>query len=224
MSDENKGAPAAPAKTEDLGNIKAEFNRKLSNLEASNAQLQQQLASMLQATKPAATTTTAKLEDVWFDKPEQAAARIKAEAKDEMRAEIQAQNQAAAKTNATIGALMQDFPELNDANNELTRKAVEIYGSFSAEDKSSPVAYRAAVREAAMELGIKPASKRKTETDDETFSLGGNSAPAPKAAIGKGKVDAATLEFARIMGLDTSNPKVKENLTKRAGRNFGRYE
>jgi len=219
MSDDIKDGNAS-ASADPIKNLKAEMDRKLSNLQQTNEALIKQVQAMIQP-KPAASSTasSAKLEDVWFDKPEEAASRIE----ERVLTKISKQQETAAKSNATIGQLVSEFPELSDNNSDLTKKAVEIYSSFSEDEKSSPVAYRAAVREAAMELGVSPKSKRQASSEDDTFSIGGSSSSREDRRAAK-QMDQATLEFASIMGLDVNDKKVVERIKAKTKRNFNRYE
>ena len=210
--------------TDSLENMKAEFNRKLSNMEQANQVLRNQLSTMLKAAAPAAAPKTENLEDVWFDKPEVAAAKIEQRVLEKVNAAAQSTQ----RTNSTIAKLTQDFPELMDDQSDLTKKAVEIYSSFTDDEKSSPVAYRAAVKEAALELGVKPKSQRREEQEEDDFSFSGSGAGRARTegrASRRDTVDPRTIEFAKMVGLDVSDPKVKENLKshqKRSWRNYGK--
>lgn len=216
---------------ESLTNVKAEFSRKLSNIEAkyaavesTNAQLMATLKSM--AEPKSAPVAQSKLEDVWFDKPNEAASRIKQEAKAEVMQEINAQNSRIAKQNDTLSQLVAEFPELSDGNHDLTKKAVEIYANMSSEDKTSPLAYKAAVREAASDLSIMPKSKRKYEDDDYSISGGGSSSVrSERPRSDRGGIDKATEEFARLVGVDIDDPKVKERIkSKHNRRTYNKWE
>lgn len=210
--------------TDSLENMKAEFNRKLSNMEQANQVLRNQVSTMLKAAAPAVAPKTENLEDVWFDKPEVAAAKIEQRVLEKVNAAAQSTQ----RTNSTIAKLTQDFPELMDDQSDLTKKAVEIYSSFTDDEKSSPVAYRAAVKEAALELGVKPKSQRREEQEEDDFSFSGSGAGRARTegrASRRDTVDPRTIEFAKMVGLDVSDPKVKENLKshqKRSWRNYGK--
>lgn len=204
-----------------IQNLKSEFQRKYTNLEETNRQLMaqmQQLMTRQQAPAPKSEPNAKKLQDVWFDNPEEAARMVADGVETKMRRELAQVQQAQAKQQATIGALMKDFPELADNGSKLTTRAVEIYNAMSDEDKSSPVAYRAAVKEAAMELDLKPKSKR-TPASDDSFSLGGDGAGAsrPKPS-GKKEVDQRTKLFAEAVGLNLDDPKNKKSLERIQGR------
>lgn len=219
MSDETNqgsGAPKAPA-DDQLTNVKAEFNRKLTNFEqkvSSLEETQRALLDVLKQNKLSSQESQApsrKIDDIWFDKPGEAAAMIKEQTKAELKREMELQASLQARTNSTIGKLTSEFPELADGDHVLTKRAVEIYNSYDADEKSSPASYKAAVREAAQELDIMPRSKR-PDSDDYSVSGSGSNASRSSSRKERGNIDAATLQFAEIMGLDTSDPTVKERL------------
>jgi hypothetical protein len=228
MSDQDNGSSTSES-GESLTNVKAEFSRKLSNIEQKYSNLEStnaQLLATLQAMSAPKAAPTSKLEDVWFDKPSEAAARIKNEAKNEALQEIRSEQAAAARNNQTLSQLVSEFPELSDGNHDLTKKAVEIYSAMSPEDKTSPLAYKAAVREAASELAIMPKSKRR-EDDDFSISGGGSSSVRGESRPSRqgGGIDKATEEFARLVGVDIDDPKVKERIkSKHNRRTYNKWE
>lgn len=218
MSDEQKpkdGVQQAAVPQDLLKNMKTEFERKLSNIESNNKKLMDQMTALLQP-KAAPQQQQAKFEDVWYEDPRKAAEIIKQELRQE--------SQAAARTNTTLAKLVQEFPELNDEGSDLTKRAVEIFDGFSADEKASPVAYRAAVREAAQELGMAPASKRKRSEEDD-FSLSGSGAGRSRSErkASRDTLDPNTIEFAQFMGLDTEDPKLRERLKGHQKRIWTRY-
>ncbi len=226
MSEDNKGTPpasGAPAgtisTTEALKQMKSEFDRKLSNMEASTRKLLDQIAATVKPAAPAAPAQKS-VEDEWFDNPRAAAERIKSEVRQELRQEQEVNT----KTNSTIAKLTQEFPELMDEGHDLTKKALEIFDGFSAEEKRSAVAYRAAVREAAMDLGVLPKSKRTSSEpeSEDNFSLSGFGNARPRASSKRDSLDARTAEVARYMGLDVDKPEVKERLKKQQNKIFGK--
>ena len=219
---------AAANAADPLQNIKAEFQRKTANLDDQTKRLEQQLAEMktLMArmnAAPAATLTPGKkIEDVWFESPAEAARQIKEQATAEIRAELAAQNAVQVKQAQVLNQLVTDFPELGDQSSDLYSKAVEYYNAMPEDERTSPVAYKAAVKEAALDLGIKPKSKRnKGDPAAESFSLGGGSQgnrPAPSS-----KQDEARVALAKAFGLNVDD-KMKERLaehSKKGTRNWG---
>lgn len=231
MSENTKGGATGSeqAASGDLvTNLKGEMNRKLGNmeqkvasLEQTNQALLQQLQSMVKPTKEETSSSNEKIEDIWFDKPAQAADSIVSKAEARIMQKITQRETQVAKQNQVLGKLVSEYPELSNSDHELTRKAVEIYSSFDADEKSSPVAYRAAVLEAAKELGVSPKSKRSqddsndTDGDDFTGVGGGGSSSGQRSNSRRRErtqVSQETIEFAELLGLDTKDPKVIERI------------
>lgn len=210
-------------------NVKQEFNRKLGNVEAKMSQLEQTNAALLQQlqnmvpAKQEPAVASRSINDVWLDNPEAAASMVAEAAEARVMSRLTAQ----AQESNTIAQLASEFPELTDNNSALTKRAIEVYGAFSKEDKKSPVAYKAAVREAAMELGIVSKSKREQYEDD--VSIKGSGASRARQEQGNKRrdsgVDADTAEFARLVGVDIDDPKVKERIKSRhSRRTYSRWE
>lgn len=208
------GAGATQPAADEIKNVKAEFNRKIGNLEQTNAQLLAQLQQLTSKLSPPKPATESKVSV--FDDEEAYAARIKAETAAEIRREMDARNSQQAKQATVIQSLMQDYPELQDMSHDLTKKAVELYNSLSDEEKSHPLAYKAAVRDAAAEMDIKPKSKRRTsESDDFTMSGSGSGAGRQKR---EPEMKKETLQFAEAVGLNIKDPKILERLKARHNR------
>lgn len=223
MSEENKAAAAAGAapagQGDEIKNLKAEVNRKLDN---TNAQLNALLEQMKKSTAPAPKKPEAPQKKVSVYEDEDAfAENIRKETKKEILEEIGKANQMNARQQSTIASLVKDFPELNDGDSELTKKAVEIFNSMGDDEKSSPVAYRAAVKEAALELDLKPKGKRRASEDsgDDSFTLG-NGRSGDRRSDSPKKLDRRTAIFAEALGVDTK--KVEARLNKR--KSFTRWE
>jgi F0F1-type ATP synthase membrane subunit b/b' len=225
MSDPIKPTEGEGTTPDPISNMKAEFNRKLSSQEQAINQLlesQKALVAQLQQTaKPATTVETDDIGDLWYSKPEVAAEKIKEKAKAEIRKEFQAEQQVTNQRNSVLSQLVSEYPELNNNNADLTKKAVEIYSQLPEDEKSRPMAYRLAVKEAAAELGVKPLSKR--ENQEDYFSVGGASGmpnTGTSSRRSKDELDAATAAFAQIMGVDPE--KVKNRAKNR--NSWNRYE
>lgn len=219
MSDQDQGAPEG---TDALTNVKAEFSRKLSNIEQKYSNLEStnaQLLATLQAMQAPKAAPAQKIEDVWFDKPAQAAESIVAQAEERIMKKLDSRSDQLHRQNATLSELVNQFPELSDGSNEFTKRAVEIYSAMSAEDKSSPLAYKAAVKDAALEMGVVPKSKRKEYEEDFSISGGGSSSQrAERPSRQKSGVDSATEEFARLVGVNIDDPKVRDRIKSRHNR------
>jgi hypothetical protein len=124
-----------------------------------------------------------------------------------------------AKQNAMLGQLAADFPELTSTDSALTKRAVEIYNALPEDERTSPMAMKVAVKDAALELGLRPKSKRNASenTGDGLMPTGGGSA-VRKPQGGKAELDPVTEGFAAALGLNTSDAKVRERLKKRSER------
>lgn len=228
MAEDTKGTN--PGSEDPIKNIKGEFDRKLGNMEQKMSTLQQtneqllaQLKSM-SAPKPAPKVDS-KLDTVWFDKPEEAAEEIVSRAERRIEEKFAKHAEANARQQSTLANLVSEFPELNSSGHELTKKAIEIYSSLSDEEKRSPIAYKAAVKEAALDLGYKPMAKRSEEEQD--FALRGTpSYGNERRATKSNKIDPQVAEFAALLGLDLEkNPEAKKRIVaKHNRRTYNSYE
>lgn len=237
MSDEQQGNPPSdgsslPKETVDpIKNMHAEFSRKTEKLAQDNARLSQQLEQLLSVMQPKQTSSTPEdvdLEELIYKDPKTYAAKVKEQATKEATRVVSQQLAQQQQSNAILGQLVSDYPELNDGNSELTQRAIQLYKGLSEAERANPMSYKVAVRDAAAELGVLPKSKRKSSSDDD-FSFGGSSSSsgssAPKQSSKKEDVDNRTLAFAQLIGLNTNDKKVVERLKQRSQRkNWGKYE
>lgn len=219
MADEVKPpTPEPKGGGEEIKNLKAEFDRKLGNIEKTNQALLNQLQTL--ATTPRKEPAPkSSIKELWYDDPEAAARMVAGHAKDEALKEMRAEGTIQAKKNTVIGQLYREYPELQDYENPLTVKAVEIFEKLTDEEKSNPIAYRLAVKEAAEELEIKPKAKRKPkEDDDDAFSLSGKGGGSGKRTKKSDELDPKTIAFAKLVGLKTDDEKVIASLKQKAER------
>lgn len=235
-STEETDESGAPART--IENVQSEFNRKMTKLADENSKLSQQLSELAgmvqQAVQPrqqqanSSQSEDEALEDLAYKDPKAYARKVSERAEARAMQMVDARLNINNQTNATLSQLGSEYPELNDSNSELTLKAVEIYKRMSNEDRKSPLAYKAAVRDAAADLGVLPKNKRKQVSSSETPNIdSGNSGTAgANAQQPKSKnVDAKTLAFAKLLGLDTSKKDVVERIKQRAQRTkWNKYE
>jgi hypothetical protein len=225
-------------KERSIESVTAEFSRKTAKLSEENSKMSQQLEKLLnyvESQRAASTSQTTsnqesedKLEDLAYTNPKLYAQKVKDMAKREALSAVSQTFAEQQRTNTVLGQLAADYPELNDNNSELTKKAVEIYKSMSDSDRTSPISYKVAVRDAAAELGILTKNKRsKSSSDEPNISAGGIPSELNKksGSSSSNKLDEKTLQIASLMGLDISDKKVVESLTKRSQRkNWGKYE
>lgn len=232
MADANQNTPAGEQNADPLKNVKSEFDRKIGNVDQKLDQTNKTLAGLVSQlqqiakTTPAATSTKPaptiqkEIEDNWYDNPAKAVNLIKEETKNELRKEFVDANAIQQKTTNTLNTLVKDFPELADQDHEFTKRAVQIYAEMPEDEKTSPAAYKAAVREAALEMGVKPRSKR-TEEEMDDFSLrsGGNySSRNEGGARRRNTLDPAVAAFAKLVGINPDDAKTKERLINNHGR------
>lgn len=226
--------------TEDNGeqqpkpDISAELLSKTDALAAENKKLSEQLAGLVNtlngalAPKQTANEEPDDLDTLFYKDPKAYARKVQDNANRSAEAMINSRLNAQAATQQSIAQLTSDYPELADSSSDLTKKAVEVYNSLSAQEKALPSAYKLAVRDAASDLGILPKSKRKSGAQDDFAFGGGGSQSSSGRGEGRGgssKLDNATLAFAEAMGMDIKDKKVIENLGKRAQRkSWNRYE
>lgn len=206
------GAPDASDQTppagDDLKNVKAEFNRKIGNLEETNKQLLAQLKNLTEVVKPAKAPAEPSKKVSVFDDEEAYATRIKEEAAAEIERKLEQQQAQQAKQAQVINSLVTDFPELSDGNHDLTKRAVEIFNGLEESERKSPSAYRTAVLSAASEFGMRPKSKR-TSSSDDSFALGGGGGESRASKRSAGEISEGTKTFAALVGLDLDDPKNK---------------
>ena len=209
------------ANTDEIKNLKSEFNRKLDNL---NTQLKQQnealvaqLQSLVVPKKQEATSDEDDIGDLVYKNPTAFAKRIKEEAKRDIQAQLSARDEENNKRNDIVQKLYADFPELAIADHPLTVSALEKYKEISKDSGATPASYRAAVYEAAMDHGVQPKKKRGDSDDFTGFSGKGDSRPAKKKDEA---ISPQTAELARLMGVDPE--KVAARAKKRS--NYGKWE
>lgn len=232
MAEEVKatGAAAPVVPNEELKNLKAEMNRKLENLEKSQKDLLAALKSPPPAVKKSVATQEKEMKDIWFEDPDLATKMIQDSTMRRFDERLAAANEAQVKTNSTLQSLYKEYPELSDMENPLTKKSVEVFEKMTAEEKANPVAYRAAVREAADELDIRPKSKRKQSDDGDNFSLSSSSARGGRDENSGGgasrnkRLDPRTVEFAKLLGLDMDDQKTVDRVKARIRDSWSTYK
>ncbi len=191
--------------TSQITNLKGELNRKVGNIE--------------QRFAPAPVEKEEPLEDLIYSNPKKVIETLRKEATQAAQGIV---NESAQKAQA-VNNLVYDYPELQNKDSDLFKAALKVYESMSAEDQNNPMAMKLAVKEAAVDVGIKPRHKRDTQ-DDFQMSGGGQGTSNNRRRQDPDVTD-TTIILAQKMGLDTSNPKVLESLKSRSARkNWNRYE
>lgn len=222
MADENQTneqGNQAPNVDETLKNLKSEFSRKQENVSRELEQIKAMLGNLAQPQRQQAAEST-ETPDPVLD-PKGYKEYLKKEVLQETSQIVSQNNQ----RQSQLASLVQSYPELQDSNSELTKKAVENYSRLSNEEKMSPRAYQFAVQDAAAELGVLAMSKRqnnKQNDGDDSFTANSGSyssnKPSQKQSRNNDKIDEATLAFAQAIGKDTSDPKYIESLKKHVNR------
>lgn len=198
----------------DIAGLKSDMDKKLGDITETLKQTQAALAKALTPKEPPQQPTGPKktFRDKFYEDEDAAINDLRNEIRQEIRGEISYVQ----RQTGTLQELVSNYPELHDKNSTLTKRAVEIYDSLSPEEKSSPVAYKSAVYQAAAELDVVPVTKRKTNTDD--FTGGSNRGGGGGNNKKEGDLDPRTLEFAARMGFNVNDPKVVESLKTRSKR------
>lgn len=219
-----KQGEAAPSGEADaFTNLKAEMQRKFGNIEdqlkQSNAQLQAMLQGMKKPDPKPAPKAEPSLEDLYYKDPVAYGEAIKKQAKEEIRAERDEENKMTAQQQKAVQSLYKEFPELSNDDHELTKAALAKYADLQKDYGNTPAAMKAAVAEAALELGIKPKSKRPADEDDFTLSGSGNGEGRRRKSREE-EVDPRIGEVARLMGVDPEKAKARAKTRK----NFIKFE
>jgi hypothetical protein len=224
----NQGNGAADSGgADDFKNLKAEIDRKLGNVKTDVAaalkQSQDSLMSQLQAMlkpQPAQPSVTPDddLEGTFYKDPKAYAAKVAEMTERRIEEKFSKREQETQKRQVTVAGLYKEFPELNTDDHELTQLAVKKYQEMSKEYGDSPATYKAAVSEAALELGVKPKSKRPAE--DDSYSVGSGRGRERGAQRKSDELDPRTIEAAKLMGVDPE--KVKARVKSR--NKFGNWE
>lgn len=225
-------SPDPKAASADPTNLKAEMDRKIGNLESSLKKSTDALAAQLQALNQKYNVQPATIPQHNAKKPfrerfyEDEDAAV-AELTQDILKKVEDKNVSTARQNQILGQLYTAYPELADVNNDLTKRALEIYNALPKEDRTSPISYKVAVQDAAEELGVLPMTKRKNdESEDADFVMGGGQRQTLNKKKGTGELPAEMLEFAAHLGLDVSDEKVVNSIKSnhRNSQDWQRYQ
>jgi hypothetical protein len=232
---ENEGGSAASDSSDDttatdpVRQLKGEMTRKTDKIASqleSMQKSQEQLAALLQqAMAPPPQKQQAKksddLDNLMYSDNAKYRQILKDQAAEEVITRINTQNESQRATQNTIAELSREYPELADAENELTKKAVAILKSLPAHEQTMTTAYRFAVKQAAEDLAVKPRSKR----DPDEFQGPSYSPSAPRRREQSDKqILEASSGLAEAMGLDMSNVETQKRLVARSKRTWSRNE
>ncbi len=218
-----------------MQNLKAEYNRKLENMQANmqatiaeqNRQLQAILDGLVQSKQQQAPSAPAKsLKDLMYDDPEAFAEHIAQRADRVADEKINRTVQANQATQNVVFEMQNKFPEFAQSGSEAAKMALEKAQAVPQHLRGTPEGIRLAMQEAALELGLVPASKRRSSNNDDFSVSGQSSRGGNRSSSGKKDIPEDTMTWARL--LDPSiegDPKRMEQLKKSVNRkNFNRYE
>ena len=240
--DPKNGSTDSSSSEDPIKQLKSEFSRKqdnvLAQIQAQNEKMEQIMQAMIaqqQALKVNVSSTNQEPEIDPYTNPKgfqaQVAAKAAQSALDAVTKMSQRQAEVSGQVNEVVNKLAIDYPELNDRTSELYIRAQEIQNTMPKDERFSPTGIRAAVREAAADLGILTVSKRNSvaKSNGEDFTVGGgknssSSSSTPKKDTGT-KLDERILATAELMGVKVDDPEVLKRLTKHAERKvWNRYK
>jgi hypothetical protein len=222
VTTEGEGEQPDPIK-----NIKAEFNRKLSSLDERFSQTSEQLQQMmqlLQQQKPTGTSEPTKsAKDLLYDDPDRFVAEVEQRAVSKAQEKVQREMQATQAAQNAVLEMQSRYPEFAQPGSEATQLAMEKAKSLPAHLRNTPEGARLVLMEAASELGLVPASKRKaqqTQNDEPVASSrsSSSSSGAARKSQQKPKVSDKTLAVAQLLGIDITDEKRLQGLEKAATR------
>lgn len=237
---DNKGEGTSSSE-DPIKQIKSEFARKTENLTqtlaAQNARIEQLMQAVIQQqnqrSEPPPRRETEPEIDPYQDPKgyrKQVAAQAVAEARQAAADQAQQAALSQQEQNTALSALLVDYPELNDRTSELYAKAMEYANALPQGQRNTGVGLKAAVRDAAADLGIqsiKHRVKKDSSNDDFTVDSGsskGKSSSSENRSRSE-KLPQEMLEFAALLGRPVDDPKYIERLKGHANRkNWNRYK
>jgi hypothetical protein len=171
------------------------------------------------------------LESLILIDPKKAVKKMTSQIREDIMSTVTSDNAALNEFNSRYAELCADYPEINDVKSDFHIRAKEIM-TESTSKKFDASALERAVLRAASEKGVLPVKHRKAnndENDSEYLGAGSSGSSESRSSRRRGsseKLSAATIAFAREVGLNVNDPKIVERLTKthndRKG-NWNRY-
>ena len=208
-------AASAQDAADPFKNLKAEVNRKLENQSAmlaeQNRQLQSILATVQERMQPATPQATSKpLKELVFEDADQFAAEIEKRAS-QIASKVVEQKVQLSQT--AVSEVLNIYPEFGQPGSEAAQLALQKSAKLPPHLQGTPEGLKYVMHETAAELGLVPAKARKATTSaGDDFSLGGSTAPRQQKKDPAKDIAPETLEFAKLMGIDVSDPKRLEGL------------
>lgn len=214
-----EGEQNTPAPTDDVKNLKAEFNRKLDNVSELIKSLndQVQAAVKTQVSNAPAPANDKDLSDRLYEEPDavfnEFGQRIVQQVTEKFTSHRQREQE--------LGRLFQDYPELA-SDGELTQAVNAMLPQGKKLDEIPIEHIKSAVYQAAAYQGLKPKGKRTVQTPDDV-DLGGKGGSSLNTKKDKTELSEAQMAWLELTGGASKErvERVKE-IAKR--RRFGRYE
>lgn len=214
------GGAAAP----DVTKVVSEgFKDLKSGLEALAKRIEaQEKKSAAPAPKPKAKVEEddSDLADEILVNPSKAVKKITEKVQNELETKFSSQSQAQSKFSTKFNDLASDYPELADQKSELHQRAKALLGEITDKEWDAGALEQAVFR-AVNEKGVLPMKHRKQDSkdDDEGDDYLGSGSSYSRSESGRkrektGKLDPRTLAFAELAGLNVSDAKVVDRLTK----------
>lgn len=218
---EDTGAEQPAAAADDgVKNLKAEFGRKLANQDAILAETNRKLEAILQSVQegmrqPTPAAPQKPLKDLVYEDADQFAAIVEKRASQAAEQIIERKVQLSQATQNAVSEVMNVYPEFSQPGSEAAQVALQKSSALPKHLQGTPEGIKIVMMETAAELGLVPAKARQQRASSaDDFSLSGASSSgtrAPRKDPAK-DIPAETLEFARLLGRDVSDPKVLEGL------------
>lgn len=203
-------------------NLKAEYDRKLSNLQSQFDQSHQQLVNLIQTQwaqaqtqyKPDTSASDDPIDLYDSDGQKKFLGNIDKIVSDRISQGIRQYEDRTIKQHQ----IYQDFPELQDPNSKFTQTVSSMYAALTPEQKQDDNHFQTIIYQVAAQQGLKPKRFRDSDTDD--FTLGArrgekNVAPKkdPESQDGIDRGSLAWMEVLQRAGAPV-DPKDKAQLEK----------
>jgi len=240
MADEEK---SGGEESQDPNNLKAEFSRKVQNLQEANQKLSDEFGTVstkldqlvnqvaIQQTQAEPQTQAQvqgeSMEDLWLTDPQKAHLLQRKMDREEDRKENRADALAQQQKTAVLGQLVADYPELSDQQSPMYKQAMQMANELPAHLRDSAEGYKLAASSAAQQLGVLPMTHRKKADSAVEFMSGAGNPGLSEGADSRGagvKLPDEMLRFAQAMGKNVSDKKYLEKLKNFQRKRWTRYQ
>lgn len=220
-----------PAPQEDpVKQIKAEFQRKTSNIEeklaATTAQIDALLAEVTKGIGKKPEQAGKSTRDLLYDDPDSFVQSVTEKAVNRAREESASLAASQQALHTTIASFTAKYPELAQQDSEAMQLAVQFGNALPKHLKGTPEGAELAMSKAVAELGLAPVAKRKkVEGSSEDAAMGGGSKGSSGRKQSTERPDDATLAIAQLMGLDVNDKVRMDGIVKAKSRkSWTKYE